>query len=455
MAEKTHVPPNREGAAETAPTAPHATPRTGKSKKRTGPENFWGNRGVRTALGLAFFASLVLHYSVSPWTLFPEHPLEFKDTEGEISIDTDLLNDQPAAPPPEKSDTPPTSDPVAPGPGPKKNVRDAAVDEDKDGGEDLDADIVDAAPEISDAEVAMIGDASVVGANGPRDPNAFIGAAGAVQAGPPLVQLLVNMEVIRQNPIGAQMGPMLSAIPQWDEFIAGTNVDAVKDTDWVFISGPSLIRTDRDAIFVHYSTTDAKVDHAIDIVAHKYDRGGYFDAGVPGVKATMGHADRAQRVFLRPQSHLLVVVPPDYAHTAATMLLKVKISPHIRPGEAMRLTLENPSHPMPFLPASMKELRLWITPRADGGADTIAEADCTDAAAAIQAAEDLKKLIRQQNSLGVRMVTNGLLNGFDVDVDGSTVRGRLPASREQLQTLLGLVASQLGVSLPETTSPQR
>ncbi len=453
MAEKTHLPPLGEGAAETAPTAPHATPRVGKAKKRTGPEKFWANRGVSVALGIAFFVSLVLHYSISPWTLFPERTLEFKDTEGEISISTDLLNDQ-ADEQPQKSDSPPTSDPDTPGPGPKTHTRDASVDEDKDGGEDLDADITDAAAEISDAEIAMIGDASVIGANGPRDPNALIGAAGSVQAGPPLVQLLVNMEVIRKNPIGAQMGPLLSAIPQWDDFISGTKVDAVRDTDWVFISGPSLIHTDRDAIFVHYSTTDAVVDHAVDVVAHKYDRGGYFDAGVPGVKASLGHADRAQRVFLRPQSHLLVVVPPDYAHTAAVMLLHVKISPHLRPNEAMRLTLENPSHPMPFLPTSMKELRLWIVPRADGGADAIVEADCTDAAAAIQAAEDVKKLIRQQNSLGVRMLTNGLLNGFDVDVDGPMLRARLPASKEQLETILGLVASQLGVTLPQTTTPQ-
>jgi len=449
VVEKTHVPPSREGAAETAPTAPHATPRAGKAHQRTGPENFWANRGVSLTLGLAFAASLALHYSVSPWTLFPERTLEFKDSDGEISISTDLLNDQPEEPPPQKTDEPAQRDPNTPGPGPKKSVHDAGVDEPKDGGDELDAAIEDAGAEISDAEVAMIGDAAVVGANGPRDPNALIGAAGSVQAGPPLVQLLVNMEVIRKNPIGAQLGPMLSAIPQWDEFIAGTNVDAVRDTDWVFISGPSLIRTDRDAIFVHYSTSDAVVDHAIDIVAHKYDRGGYFDAGVPGVKATLGHADRAQRVFLRPQSHLLVVVPPDYAHTAATMLLKVKISPHIRPGEAMRLTLANPSHPMPFLPTSMTEMRLWIVPRADGGADAFVEADCTDAAAAIQAAEDVKKLVRQQNSLGVRMLTNGLLNSFDVDVDGAMMRARLPASKEQLETLLSLIASQLGVTLPE------
>ncbi|MEO8874199.1 MAG: hypothetical protein ABI461_01325 [Polyangiaceae bacterium] len=403
-------------------------------------------------MSLAFFISLALHYSMSPWSLFPEHTLELKDPEGEISIDTDLLNDQPEAPPPQDV-APAQTDPNTPGPGPKINARDAGVEEAKDGGEDLDAAIEDSGTEVSDAEVAMVGDASVMGANGPRDPNALIGAAGSVQAGPSLVQLLVNMEVIRKNPIGAQMGPMLSAIPQWDEFIAGTNVDAVRDTDWVFISGPSLIHTDRDAIFVHYSTTDAVVDHAIDIVAHKYDRGGYFDAGVPGVKATLGHADRAQRVFLRPQSHLLVVVPPDYAHTAANMLLHVKISPHLRPTEAMRLTLATPWHVVPALPQSMTELRLWIIPRADGGADANIEIDCTDAAAAIQGAEEVKKIIRQQNSLGVRMLTNGVLNGFDVSVDGSMVRARLPVSRDQLETLLGLVASQLGVTLPEQPAP--
>ncbi len=447
MADETHVPPNREGAGETAPTAPHATPAIEKAQKRTGPANFWANRGVSVALGIAFVASLALHYSISPWTLFPENTFEVRDTEGEISIPIDLLNDQSS-----EEATPKTVEPAHEndpnGQGPKSKAHRDAGEEERDGGEDLDAEVADAANEISDAEVAMVGDAAVAGVNGPRDPNALLGAAGNVQAGPPLVQLLVNMEVIRKNPIGAQMGPLMSAIPQWDDFISGTKVDAVRDTDWVFITGPSLIHTDRDAIFVHYSTSDAIVDKAVDIVAHKYDRGGAFDAGVPGVKASLGHADRAQRVFLRAKSHLLVVVPPDYAHTAATILVKAKISPHLRPGEAMRLTLENPSHPMPQLPSSMKELRLWIMPRDDGGADAIAEADCPDAASAIQAAEDVKKLIESQNSLGVRMITNGLLNGFDVTTDGSVVRGRLPASREQLQTLLGLISGQLGVSLP-------
>ncbi len=460
-----------EGAAEVAPTAPHATPREGTPKHRTGPEKFWDRRRIRIALTVTSFLSLALHYEMAPWSIFPEHTLSFKDDDdGQLTIPIDMVQEGPETPPP----TPlPTPAETAHGEGPKSGPgahdagRDAAprdAGDDARAGEDAGAvarlDDGGAGAGL-DGAVAMLDDGGLdaalassspdggPGAGGPRDPSAFLGAAGAVQSGPALVQLLVNMEEIRKNPIGARMGPLLSAIPQWDDFISGTNVDAVRDTDWVLISGPSLLHTERDMIWVHYSASDKLVDHAIDIVAHKYDRGGPFDAGVPGVKASLGHADRAPRVFLRPQSHLLVVVPPDFAHTAAVALVKAHISPHIRPGEALRLTLKNPSHPMPFLPTSLSELRLWIVPRAsDGGADVFAEADAPTADEASKASDQVKRLLRDQNSIGVRIVTQGLLNNVEIGPDGSVVKLHLSASREQLEAVLGLVAAQLGVTMP-------
>ncbi len=240
-----------------------------------------------------------------------------------------------------------------------------------------------------------------------------------------------------------------------DEFIAGTNVDAVRDTDWVFISGPSLIRTDRDAIFVHYSTTDAKVDHAIDIVAHKYDRGGYFDAGVPGVKGDDGsRRSRATRLLATANASARRRSAGLRAHRGDDALEGENFAAHSGPAKRCGSRSKIRRTRCRSCRRRWKELRLWITPRRRWRRGCDRRSGLHDAAAAIQAAEDMKKLIRQQNSLGVRMLTNGLLNGFDVAVDGSTVRGRLPASKEQLQTLLGLVASQLGVSLPETTTPQ-
>jgi len=463
-----------DGAAEIAPTAPHATPRTGPAKTRSGPERFWAPRWRRLTAAGALTASLVTHYAIGPWSLLPENRLEFHDVEGEISIPVDIIEDEP--PPPEPPPPPPASTGEAeqaaapvrrPAARPVDAGHDAAPDEDDAGtgeGAAPDAEAAgadaspnadgadggrDAEPLMTDAGIALAGDAGVPGRDGPRDPSAIVGAAGGMQTGPPLVQLLVNMEVIRASPVGAKMGPLVSAIPQWDDFISGTRVDPLRDTDWVMIYGPSLINTERDAILVHYSTTDKLVDEACAIVAKKYDRGGAFDTGVPGTKAWLGHADRARRIFLRAQPHLLVVVPEDYAKIAARTLVGGRTPAHVRPGEAMRLTLKNPHRPMPFIPQTVSEMRLWIVPRpADGGADVFAEGDTPDAAAASAVAEELRKVVRQQNSIGVRIVTQGLLNNVEIAGDGAVVRLKLSASREQLEAVLGVVAAQLGVTLP-------
>lgn len=456
MAERTQVPPHRAGAGETAPTAPHATPPEGKRKRRTGPERFWANRAVRVGMVLGAVASLGVHYALAPWTLFPQHSDELHDfDDAELTIPVDLANEQEQ----QKPEQPQTNEPAQKtdeGEGAKANKakRDAGVEQETDGGAELDAAIEDGGAEPSDAEAPIEGDGGDNAQAAPGDPNALLGAAGKVQAGPPLVQLVVNFAVIRSTPVGSQMGPLMSAIPQWDDFIAGTGVDAVRDTDWIYIQGPSLLHTERDMIYVHYSASDKAVDHAVDVVAHKYDRGGVFDAGVPGVKASLGHADRAPRVFLRPQSHLLIVVPPDFAHTAALAYKGTKIGSPTRPGEALSFTIQNPGHVAPFaITPAMQQARLWIVPRAsDGGADVYAEGNCADASAAQENAAKASRYVQDQNSLGVRMLTNGLLNGVDIHAEGSTVKGHLSATREQLQNILGLVAGQLGVALQQNGS---
>ena len=452
VADRTQVPAHREGAAETAPTAPHATPSADPKRRRTGPERFWRGRGVKIALGFAFAASIAAHYAIAPWTIFPEHSDELHDFDGELTFPVDLF-DEPAEDKPEQpqSTTPEqTTDDQGQGPKTKKHA-DAGAEEEKDGGADLDADIVDAGPEPSDAEVAVVGDGGDTGSNGPRDPTAFLGAGASISAGPALVQLIVNFQVIRGTPVGSQMGPLMSAIPQWDDFIAGSGIDAVRDTDWIYIEGPSLMHTDRDAIFIHYSATDKAVDKAIDVVSHKYDRGGAFDAGVPGIKASLGHADRAERVFLRGQSHLLVVVPPDAAHAAAVTMKGGKVQPKIPANEAVRFIVKTPSHVAPFvLLPTLTELRLWVVPRAsDGGADVYAEGDCADEKGAEDQAAKAKKYIAEQNSIGVRMITDGLFNGVELRAEGKTVKGHMSASRSQLQNVLGLAAGSLGVTLQQ------
>ncbi len=441
----------RSGAQPSAPTAPHATERAAGVRPTTGPERFWTSRWARLALVASFALSIAFHYAIGPWRLFPDRTLEIRDVAGDLAIPVDLMEGEPEPPPPPP---PPVTPEVKPGGDPAGLDASAPLRKDS-GARDAGAPH-DAARESGESDAGAedgLGDAMVAareaegGQNGPRDAVGMIGAAGNAQAGPQLVVLIVNMAVIRAHPVGAQMGPLLSAIPQWDDFISGTHVDPVRDTDWILINGPSLINTGRDAILVHYSAPDAVVDHAITTVAHKYDRGGPYDAGVPGVKAALGHADRYERVFLRPQPHLLAVVPRDYAKTAAQILSKAAIKAP-RAGEAMRLKLVHPHGPIPDFPESITELRVWILPHADGGAEVFGEGDATDPGAAADAASHLSRVSRDMNSLGVQLVTHGLLNGLSFTADGSTLRVHLPASKDQIELLLALVAGKLGVTLP-------
>jgi hypothetical protein len=289
----------------------------------------------------------------------------------------------------------------------------------------------------------------------------MIGAGGNVQAGPQNVVLMVNMAALRQHPEGKRLGPLISAIPQWDDFIQGTHVDPLHDIDWIEINGPALIHTEKDVILIRYAAPDAEVDKAVALLSVKHGSGGRVELGVPGVKAVRGFADNADRVFLRPQSHVLAVVPRDYAKTAAQILAKATVPRALkRPGEAMRLTLVHPHGPMRNVPESITELRLWIVPRNDdGGADIYGEGDTASASECESSMIVLTRIVEDRNSFPVHVVTHGLLDDVEIRCDGPTVRLKLPASRDQIEAVLAFVGGYLGVPMPplpvESLSPPK
>jgi hypothetical protein len=427
----------------------------------SGPERFWGKKRWQIAFAAALIVSLAVHYEVAPWSLLPTKAFEIHDVDGTLTIPVDLL--QPEAPPPEVPPPPPPPpekiDPQAEeaamrrrDAGPPR-PRDAEADRIEVDAEPLDAG--DAAPlsleggaPLEDGAVAS-NEAGAAPSGNPRDAVGMIGAAGAVQAGVQNVILTVNMAVIRTHPEGKRLGPLISAVPQWEDFIQGTKVDPLRDIDWVSINGPALLHTEKDVILVHYAASDAVVDQAIVAIGKKHGHTGNVDVGVPGVKAAKGYADRAERVFLRPQPHVLAVVPADYAKTAAKILSKASVPAALkRPDEAMRLTLVHPHGPMPGIPESVTELRLWIVPRnGDGGADVYGEGDTASAAASAAATETIARLVESQNSFGVQLLTHGLLNGVELHADGPVVRLHLSASKEQIDVILAFVGGQLGVAM--------
>jgi hypothetical protein len=483
----------RDGAAEIAPTAPHATPPplelAGKKRRtrRPGPARFWARGPVRVALVVGFVISLFVHYELFPWHLLPQGSVSLQDVAGELTTPVDLMGEEThppkATPPPAPTQEPPKTDEnaigadaAAPrrdaGPRDSGTKRDAGADGSIDDGGPI-ALLDDAGEGDADTD-AMVAQSDAGGWGGGTDPGIL---AGAPESGPPNIVLIVNARVVRSHPVGARVGPLLSAIPQWDDFMAGSNIDPVKDGEWLLIYGPSLINTSRDAIVIHYNAPDPVVDHAIDLIRTRSHNGAPFDAGVAGVKATLGHADRAPRVFLRFPSHIVAVVPPEAASKQALHWSKNAkvLMGKIPPGAAVWIKVMQPSNHLkdrdgdPVIPPSVSQLTLWVSPNPDGTADVRAEGLCADAAAAGEAALKLREFMRRQNAGLVRAIMRGLLTpleqesaptGEGLRAEGTKVRLYVRATQEQLEAVLNAVAFKLGVSLapapstaPTTTAP--
>jgi hypothetical protein len=223
----------------------------------------------------------------------------------------------------------------------------------------------------------------------------------------------------------------------------------VKDLEWIWIFGPSLIHTEKDAAVLRYNMTDERAARNIATISKRDVGGGKFDAGVPGVRAWRGRADNAWRVFMLPRAHVAAMVPPDFAKVAARAFSRTELRTPTGPNEAVRVKVKNPSHPMPFLPASLTELRFWVVPRDAGGADAYIEADAPDERAAALASRQIRSFVQDENSIGVRLVTRGILNRFEVTNEGALVKAHAPVTQDQIEAIYDLVAAFLGVNVAE------
>ncbi len=176
---------------------------TRRRPRKTGPERFWDRRRSRIGITVAFVVSVLAHFAMSPWSLFPSG-LEVRDVEGDTTIPIDVLNPGDPVAPAETAQEPTAS--VVEGEGPRK-----ANDSLHDAG--IEPPLQDAEPDVRDAEPpdAAEPDASDAAADagpdsGPRDPVAMVGDVGKLQADEALVVLLINAQEIRKHPVGAQMG---------------------------------------------------------------------------------------------------------------------------------------------------------------------------------------------------------------------------------------------------------
>jgi hypothetical protein len=441
-----------EGAAASAPTAPHATP---GGDAQTGPARFWGSRRVKQGLAIGFALSALFHYAIDPFSVLPQGPsLEFHDQDGDLAIPVDFIGD-PSQDPASKAHDPsghPTegigSDASTDGGTGDASAlatgRDAGLDASTDGSADAGAE-----PENDDGGLVAVADGGVG-----RDPRSLLGAA-AVSAGPNNVTLMVNFVELRKHPDASRLGLILGGIPQWRAFMSNAQgaamLDPMRDADWMIIMGPSLLDTRNDAVFIHYGVSNATVDKIIDTVAHQSRGGGRMDVGVRGVKAWKAFADKGERAFLRLRSHV-VIVPVSHARQFAAVLARNPVRPHVRAGEGFSIRALRPGGSIRAIPQDVTEMRMWIVPNADGSGDLYAEGDCPTDAAATADAETIRNLIQQKNSLGVRLLTAGFLNKLDVTAGSQMVHLHLHGTQQQIEALLALAAGLVHVTLPPPTA---
>jgi hypothetical protein len=412
---------------------------------------FWARWPMRIVFAACLVVSAALHGSLVPLRL--PGSVEVQDFEGEAAIPIDILQqgEAPVEPPPVVQ--PPEAPPQSPGEGRDKATaadagvaRDAsAADAGRDGAPDAEG--------LPDAGEPALGD------GGAGDPQALLASSGAVQADVIFVTVVINAIEIRKNPGAGQLGEILRSIPEWYDFMHGTEglIDPVADADWLLISGPSLRDSSADAVTLHYSTSDATVDRAVQIVSQQ-SSGGPLNVGVPGVRAWRAHADRADRVILRPKPHVLVIVPPKRATPVAKQLVHAKAMPkNIMPGVAAFIRVVDPHHALPaIIPEGTTEARLHVRSRDDGGADVDIEVDCKDEATASRGAEQVARVIRQNNTFAVSLGTGGLLNRAEVGSEDKQIHVHVTATREQIQTTLAsvqLVLPSVATAPPAVLAP--
>jgi hypothetical protein len=197
-------------------------------------------------------------------------------------------------------------------------------------------------------------------------------------------------------------------------------------------------------VLLRCAAEDATVDDWLDAVALR-TKGGSFASGIPGVHAVTAHMDGADRVAMRVGAHLVAIAPPDRAREAARRLSSAAVPAHVTRREALRWLLPNPHGEQPqMFPATTSEVRLWVQPATDGGADFWLEADHPSSATAGVASKAFEREVAAQNVFFVHIVTDGLFDHLEVTTVSRTMRAHVRATEAQVNTLEQLLGQWLG-----------
>ena len=487
------------GAEHPTPVADDAVPAPPVAVWRGGAGKTTGFAAEPRALRrfvAALWVALLLHLPLLPnniagWLRFLLEPRdqEIEEVDGEaiIPIDFDFGPDGPApaanaeAPPPAPlgEDAIPVFDA---GPPPRKRapVADAGADADAGGPADAGGGAAGAggggAGDDGGAPAALPPDGGAQGTPGGADaglvvqhtPDAGPEDAGAdaapaePDAGPaikdplavaaaqaklfkhPNVQIWVASDRIRKHELGGHFGRLLTRIPEWKGFFAGTAVDPIRDLDQLLIAGPQLRDSRKIVAMMYYNVPERKIRGAIDhLIAGSTPKGEWLkDTPVEAARAT---ADRGERIFaLVGAKRLLVVLPPE----AKDQLAGLKdAKPLGKPGVGILASTITPANALRELPLRLPSTLTWVgisvTPTADGGADLLIEAVDKTPELAAEHAADITQQIETVRKVEVLGASFEAFQRVEFVATGKRMRASTHVKVTQLRFLMLKIEEQL------------
>jgi hypothetical protein len=273
------------------------------------------------------------------------------------------------------------------------------------------------------------------------------------------VHLLLATNKIRQHPLAPRLGRLVQNLPQWSSFFAAAGVDPVADLDLLLLTSSSFRRTADAVVVLRHRLGGERMRQAVEVLAARPPKGRWLDGTPP---AALAHADRAERLFVLSSSDVLVVAPP---HLERAVRGAGVISLGRRAGEEAAVVLvKDPATTLGTLPLalpeSLKMVRLAVEARPEGGALVSLIAEDGSPALAESHAQDLTVAVNALTNpslgklgalLGVR--TLSFLDPIRLRAEGPTIKGTAPVTAGQLERLLAIVESMVGISPPPRALP--
>jgi hypothetical protein len=264
-----------------------------------------------------------------------------------------------------------------------------------------------------------------------KDALALTGSVKKIVKGKPNVSLAVWFSVVRDHPLGFQVGSLLQCNRQWKDFL-GDDLDPVRDLDGLWLGGPRLTETSKVMAVVQHKLPQAKVHALLQAMIDRSGGSGAWVEDGPARLVAKAHADRADRIVFTHSPSVVLVAPPEGWEQLRDY--KGKLGLPASKGLALALTMVTPWRPLRLLqiqaPETLSEMRLTVVATDDGGADVALELDDKDEAAAAADAKALGAAISDSPA-------SLLLGTVEFQPNGSHFAAKRHLSRMQLGLLLG------------------